>query len=147
MKKTLIFLGLIALSANIFSMQKEQNYFNPKKQQLTKSDKIKVGAALFGASFFIWATLLNPYAKLIDKRYGQENVPINLETIQYLPSFIAYAPSRIIHNLLKQSGKKGFSLSTTYNISTAYSSILACLFGLYAYKKLIESKNEKNKNS
>lgn len=150
MKKFLIILGLLALSANLFSMEVEHNHSNeiPKEQQLTNLEKIKIGGALFGCAFFTWAALLNPYAKMIDAKYlmQDENMPMNLDTIPYWPSMIALTPSIIMHySLLFTGTSKGLDLNFGYKLSTAYSLALAFISGSYAYKKLNESKKTEAK--
>jgi len=138
MKISFMLLAIITLSLNLFSMELEHKNITPdiKKTQRTKLDKLKTRCALLSCLFFTYAALLNPQAKAMDKRYGKENIPFNAEILPYIPSFIAYIPSRIIHNLFAEFCNKKFSLSGSYNFSTAYSIVIAAISGLYAYKKL-----------
>jgi len=68
MKKSLILFGLLTLCSNLFSIDEQAN--TPKsttpKQQLSRRDKIKAGAALFGCALCTWATLFSHSAKKYD---------------------------------------------------------------------------------
>jgi hypothetical protein len=146
MKRSLLFLTLMTISSNLFSndLDKKLENSDHQKPQYTNLDKLKIGSATFGAAVFAWAALLNHSAKKVDNSYQEQgkNVPLNFKYIPYYPSMISITPAIILDIFLRLFGNDGLSIPSGYNISTAYSSILACLLGSYAYKKFTSIKKK-----
>ena len=81
MKKilSLVFLGLITLSSNLFSMEKEdiQVKISSQKQQFTKMDKAKIAIASLGCLYFI-KLAFKAYAlyNQTDKNFTHSEIPL-----------------------------------------------------------------------
>lgn len=145
MKKLLILLGFLTLSLNLFSMQKEPNQIKqtPQKNQLSKREKVKVVAAILGSALFTTAAIFNPSLREAVKTDANA-------TSWHIPPFITMLPVALIGTMSQKLGLKKLSealdsADITFNIGTAYSSILAFILGSYAYKKLTQSNKQDSK--
>lgn len=136
MKKQLVLLGLLTFSLSLFSMEKEQNTNNaPKTHHLSTREKVKVAGALLGCAFFTTAAILNPRTREATKNNEKRD-----HILKHVPSIIALIPMILVCSTLDSLGKSRLSIDDAYNVSTAYSSLLAWTLGSYAYKKLTQPK-------
>jgi len=143
MKKSLLLLCLVTLSTNLFSMdeveQKPQS--TTSKQQLHRNNKIKVGAALFGCLFCIWATLFNSETKKINVLKNSFYPGDEDYTLLHLPTLLALLPVTLIQRIItKVTSRRGINTNLAYNITEVSSAIAAAGLGLYAYAKLAKPK-------
>ena len=161
MKKIIlaVFIGLLALNAPLFSMEKTQPLASVKKVQFTSKDYIKTGAALLGsglaaslvgATFSLKRSLAraneedlrahrikhNPTATW--KRNHFENIELPFS----LYEFFALTPVCIT---LKTLGKsRGALTQGTLIIQMIAAGVTSSLLGIYAFKKLIQLKRARN---
>lgn len=145
MKKIFMVLGIITISANLFSMNEEKQdsaKTEVKQNTLTKLDIAKLTAASFGCLLFGGICLSSPLVLTeILENWGDDDHALSGYYIPagFLP-VLYYWPLVYLFNNGKQSenfAKIGFGLSCIT------SGILSGVLGRYVYKKISQSRRNK----
>jgi len=129
-------LGLVAVNAHIFSMEKEQKPAQQSIQaRLSKTDMAKITIASVCCAFFGWAALIMyPLRESNKHDFKLINAPsVIMGTLFYLRS-----------DLLFNSSNKDDEMNKSMVLGGITSGILACGLGAYVYKKLSVLRSNKS---